>query len=130
MDVWFPKLGFSYPQVALVDGFASTGRYRDGQHGSPLVMLKAYVERSAEDRARFEHPPHCIFIESKRSFAQHLQAEIDALGDIGGAQVDVIMAATKSTSRALSSIWRAPTCRHCQCLRSSIHLAIRKRRLS
>jgi three-Cys-motif partner protein len=90
MDVWFPKLGFSYPQVALVDGFASTGRYRDGQHGSPLVMLKAYVERSAEDRARFEHPPHFIFIESKRSFAQHLRAEIDALGDIGGAQVDVI----------------------------------------
>jgi three-Cys-motif partner protein len=90
MDVWFPKLGFSYPQVALIDGFASTGQYQDGHHGSPLIMLKAYVGRSAEDHARFEHPPHFIFIESKRSFAQHLQAEIDAFGDAGGAQVDVI----------------------------------------
>ncbi len=90
MDVWLPKLGFSYPRVALIDGFASTGRYQDGQPGSPLIMLKAYVGRSAEDHARFEYPPHFIFIESKRSFAQHLQAEIDALGDIGGAHVDVI----------------------------------------
>ena len=29
MDVWMPKLGFTYDQVALVDGFASAGRYRD-----------------------------------------------------------------------------------------------------
>ena len=28
MDVWMPKLGFTYDQVALVDGFASAGRYR------------------------------------------------------------------------------------------------------
>ena len=47
MDVWLPKLGFSYGQVALVDGFASAGRYRDGQRGSPLIMLDAYVGRSA-----------------------------------------------------------------------------------
>ncbi len=38
MDVWMAKLGFSYGKVALVDGFASAGRYREGQRGSPLIM--------------------------------------------------------------------------------------------
>lgn len=47
MDVWLPKLGFTYDQVALVDGFASAGRYRDGERGSPLIMLDAYLGRSA-----------------------------------------------------------------------------------
>src|SRR3954451_7247657 len=73
MDVWMPKLGFSYDQVALVDGFASAGRYRDdAKRGSPLIMLDAYVGRSDADRARFKHAPHFVFIESKKSFAQHL----------------------------------------------------------
>ena len=90
MSAWLPKLGFSYPQVAIVDGFASAGRYRDGRRGSPLIMLDAYLGRSAGDRARFKHPPDFTFIESKRSFAQHLRDEIDAIGDLKGARVEVI----------------------------------------
>jgi three-Cys-motif partner protein len=70
MDVWLCKLGFTYDHVALVDGFASAGRYCDNQRGSPLIMLDAYVGRSASARARFKHPPHFVFIESKK----HLRA--------------------------------------------------------
>jgi three-Cys-motif partner protein len=87
-NAWLPKLGFSYPNTAIVDGFASAGRYREGNIGSPLLLLHAYIGRS--DQHRFRAPPHFIFIESKRSFAGHLRAEIDALGDLKGAQVDVI----------------------------------------
>jgi three-Cys-motif partner protein len=87
-NVWLPKLGFVYPQVAIVDGFASTGRYRDGTPGSPLILLRAYVGRS--DHHRFKAAPQFIFIESKRNFAEHLQAEIEAMGDLKGAQVQVI----------------------------------------
>lgn len=88
MDVWMPKLGFTYNQVALVDGFASVGRYQDGKRGSPLIMLEAYVGR--EDRGRFRAPPHFVFIESKKRFAQHLKAEVQAYPSLHGATVDVI----------------------------------------
>ena len=90
MDVWMPKLGFSYEHVALVDGFASAGRYRDNQRGSPLIILDAYVGRSAGDRARFKHPPHFVFIESNKRFARHLKAEVEAYQTLHGATVDVI----------------------------------------
>lgn len=90
MDVWMPKLGFTYPRVAVVDGFASAGRYRDNTRGSPLLMLDAYVGRAAADRARFDHPPHFVFIERERRFARHLSAEVEAYTDLHGAEVDVI----------------------------------------
>ena len=90
MDVWMPKLGFSYGQVALVDGFASAGRYRAGQLGSPLLMLNAYVGRTAGDRARFKRAPHFIFIERRKDYAQHLKAEVESYPTTHGATVDVI----------------------------------------
>jgi three-Cys-motif partner protein len=90
VDVWLPKLGFTYRQVALVDGFASAGRYRDRQRGSPLIMLDAYLGRSAGDRARFKHPPHFIFIERKKEYAKHLKAEVESYPTTHGAIVDVI----------------------------------------
>lgn len=90
MDVWLPKLGFTYAQSALIDGFASAGRYRDGHRGSPLIMLDAYVGRSAADRTRFKHPPHFVFIESKKQYALHLKAEVESYPTMHGAIVDVI----------------------------------------
>jgi three-Cys-motif partner protein len=90
MDVWLPKLGFTHDHVALVDGFASAGRYRDNQRGSPLIMLDAYVGRSASARARFKHPPHFVFIESKKHFARHLRAELDFYPTLHGATVDLV----------------------------------------
>ncbi len=87
-NAWLPKLGYSYPKVAIVDGFASAGRYRDRRIGSPLLLLHAYLGRT--DHARFQSPPHFIFIESVRKFARHLQAEVDALPGLRGADIDVI----------------------------------------
>lgn len=92
LDVWMPKLGFTYDQIALVDGFASAGRYRDDRRGSPLIMLDAYVGRSAAARARFKHPPYFVFIESNKRLARHLKAEVEAYPTLHGAVVDVIYA--------------------------------------
>jgi three-Cys-motif partner protein len=86
-NVWLPKLGFSYPQVAVVDGYASAGRYRGRQPGSPLILLHAYLGRSDHDK--FQSQPHFIFLEERREFAAHLQAEVDDL-DLKGTRVDVI----------------------------------------
>lgn len=90
MDVWLPKLGFTYDQVALVDGFASAGRYRDRQRGSPLLMLDAYTGRSPSDRAHFKSPPHFVFIESNKRLARHLKMEVEAYETLHGATVDVV----------------------------------------
>jgi three-Cys-motif partner protein len=87
-NVWLPKLGFTYPRVAIVDAFASAGRYRGSEPGSPLILLQAYTGRS--DTSRFRTPPIFRFIESNRAFAEHLRAEIDGLGDLKGADVEVI----------------------------------------
>jgi three-Cys-motif partner protein len=89
-DVWLSKLGFTYDRVALVDGFASAGRYRDDHRDSPLIMLDSYIGRSAEDRARFKHPPHFVFIESDKRLVRHLTAEVESYESLHGAIVDVI----------------------------------------
>ena len=86
-NVWLPKLGFKYPHTVIVDGYASAGRYQGNQHGSPLILLHAYLGR--KDHGTFRSPPHFVFIESRKGFAQHLQAEVDAL-DLKGTTVDVI----------------------------------------
>jgi three-Cys-motif partner protein len=87
MKVWLPKLAQTHPQVAIVDGFASAGRYRDDRIGSPLIFLQAYVTHAA--RQRFKAPPHFVFIESRRDFAQHLASELAAI-DLRGIEVDLI----------------------------------------
>jgi three-Cys-motif partner protein len=86
-NVWLPKLGFKYPQTVIIDGYASCGRYRGNQPGSPLILLQAYLGRG--DRDKFQAPPHFIFIEERRDFVRHLRAEVDAL-DLKGTTVDVI----------------------------------------
>jgi three-Cys-motif partner protein len=112
MDVRTSKLGFSYNQVALVDGFSSAGRYGDKQRGSPLIMLDAYVGRTDADRAHFKAPPHFIFIESKKSFARHLKAEVEAYPTLHGAVVDIIHGTYEDESPAvikyLSRAYRQP----------------------
>lgn len=87
VKVWLPKLGYSYPKVAIIDGFASAGRYRGNQQGSPLYLLHSFA--GWKPKKEIKSPPHFIFIESKRKYAEHLQWEVDQI-DCQGATVDVI----------------------------------------
>src|SRR4051794_14054998 len=64
MKVWLAKLAQTYPRVAIIDGFASAGRYRDGRIGSPLIFLEAYLTHRA--RSSFRASPHFVFIEARR----------------------------------------------------------------
>ncbi len=87
MKVWLAKLAQTHPQVSIVDGFASAGRYQDNRVGSPLIFLQAYLTHTARDR--FKAPPHFVFIESRLVFAQHLCSEVAAM-DLRGIEVDLI----------------------------------------
>jgi three-Cys-motif partner protein len=91
MKVWLAKLAQSCPQVAIIDGFASAGRYKDGRVGSPLIFLQSYLAHAA--RERFKAPPHFVFIEEREEFARHLRWEVDTIPDLGGATVDIIRGA-------------------------------------
>jgi three-Cys-motif partner protein len=90
MKVWLAKLGQTYSQISVVDGFASAGRYRDGRVGSPLVFLNTYLTHAARDNLKA--PPHFVFIEARKEFAQHLRWELDQIPDLFGARVDLIHA--------------------------------------
>lgn len=88
MKVWLAKLAQTYPQTAIIDGFASAGRYRDTRVGSPLIFLHGYLTHQARDN--FRSPPHFVFIEEREDFADHLQFEVNQVADLGGARVDVV----------------------------------------
>jgi three-Cys-motif partner protein len=87
LNAWLPILGSRYRGVALVDGFASSGRYATGEPGSPLIMLEAYLGRG--DRDRLVATPHYFFIEEKRKFVRHLTAEVEGIS-LGAVEVDIL----------------------------------------
>src|SRR5687768_1930123 len=50
VDAWLPIMA-SYPRrLVLIDGFAGPGRYRGGEDGSPVILLKAYLEHQQRVR--------------------------------------------------------------------------------
>ncbi len=64
--------------LLIVDGFAGPGRYIGGEDGSPIIMLKAFLEhqdRSAIERTMLRY----VFIENHRKRFEHLQHELDAI---------------------------------------------------
>jgi three-Cys-motif partner protein len=78
LDAWLPILGggrYAHDHLVLIDAFAGPGRYATGQDGSPLLMLKAYLEHSGEITAS----PHFFFIEEDARRAGHLAGEVAAI---------------------------------------------------
>ena len=50
LNGWFPKLGFTSGEILYLDTHSGPGRYRTGEHGSPLVAIKAFLNHQARDR--------------------------------------------------------------------------------
>jgi len=71
LHAWLPILGSHNPVVRVVDGFAGPGEYEDGEPGSPLIMLDAYLDHvhRAIIRAKVEF----AFIESRADRIGHLR---------------------------------------------------------
>jgi three-Cys-motif partner protein len=76
---WLPVMSWS-KRLVLVDGFAGPGRYLDGEEGSPLIMLNAFLEHKRRDKITAELV--FAFIEEDEARATHLTEEIDALGKL------------------------------------------------
>ena len=78
LDAWLPILGagrYAHEHLVLIDGFAGPGRYLGGEPGSPLIMLKAYLDHPAT----LDATAYFFFIEGHRERCEHLRAEIQKL---------------------------------------------------
>ena len=64
----------------MIDGFAGPGVYEDGQPGSPIVMLSAYLEH--ESREAIDAELIYFFIEQDAKRAKRLEEEIKRLGEL------------------------------------------------
>jgi three-Cys-motif partner protein len=77
LDAWIPILGRQVGWLVLVDGFAGPGRYSTGEDGSPLVMLKAFLEH--QQRGQIDAQLEYVFIEKTQDRFEHLADEVAAL---------------------------------------------------
>ncbi|MDR3638554.1 MAG: three-Cys-motif partner protein TcmP [Isosphaeraceae bacterium] len=89
LDAWLPILAQAgYRRILLVDGFAGPGRYRGGEDGSPIIMLKAFLEhrsRAVISRSELLY----FFIERDGARLEHLLGEISTLMPTPPANVKV-----------------------------------------
>jgi three-Cys-motif partner protein len=67
----------NHGRLVLVDAFAGPGRYVDGEPGSPLILLDAYLKHSY--RARMKSEVVYLFIEERLDRVDHLRREIAKL---------------------------------------------------
>src|SRR5579875_308606 len=71
LDAWFPIMGSSNERLLLIDGFAGPGEYDNGEIGSPLVMIDAFLHHSYAPVRRKEVT--FLFIEKDSARLQHLR---------------------------------------------------------
>lgn len=85
LDAWLPIMshGARYRsamgtgRLVLVDGFAGPGRYSTGEDGSPLVMLKAFIEHT--QRQLITADLLYLFIEERHDRIERLREEVGTL---------------------------------------------------
>jgi len=80
LQAWLPIMGSWKHRLVLIDGFAGPGVYEDGQPGSPIIMLKAYLDHTARERIKSEVV--YAFIEQDKRRVASLKAEIAKLGEL------------------------------------------------
>jgi three-Cys-motif partner protein len=110
LDAWVPIMGqqalrmraytLGEPRLLLVDGFAGPGSYRDGEPGSPLIMLDALASHAALRRlgdVGFIY----LFIEQDSRRVEHLREEIAKFNLPGNVQVTVEEGAFENTFGAI-----------------------------
>ena len=88
LEAWLPIMASWERRLVLLEGFAGPGRYADGEMGSPLIMLDAFLAH----RSRHQIGAELVyfFIEGRRDRVDYLEAEIARLDLPGQVKVQVI----------------------------------------
>src|SRR5215472_12785596 len=73
-EAWLPIMSRRNPRVVIVDAFAGPGRYLDGELGSPLILLDAYLNHS--HRPNMGAEVVYLFIEARHDRMEYLRSEV------------------------------------------------------
>lgn len=87
VQAWLPIMTRYQQRVVLVDAFAGPGRYIDGEEGSPLILLRAYLEHAFRPRMTAEVV--YLFIEERADRVAHLRKEVEAFELPGNLAVEI-----------------------------------------
>jgi three-Cys-motif partner protein len=74
----FKRVQKDPPKLLVVDGFAGPGRYKTGEDGSPLIMLRTLLEHVAFERMA-EVEFLFLFIEHNKRRVEYLEGELKGL---------------------------------------------------
>ena len=74
MQAWLPILATQNDRNLFIDGFAGPGEYKNGELGSPLIVMKALSTHHL--RARIGDSIQFLFIEKDQRRAEHLKSAI------------------------------------------------------
>ena len=74
MNAWLPIMRSKSGRVLIIDAFAGPGEYSGGEHGSPIIALKALLEHPAKDKMNGEL--YFLFIEKELARKEHLENAI------------------------------------------------------
>ena len=87
LPLWLQILGTWHGDLVLYDGFAGPGEYKDGEEGSPIIMLRAardYVSQHPKGRVR------CVFVDNERERVDHLKKLVDGENRPAGLDVNIL----------------------------------------
>lgn len=99
LDAWLPIMSKWESRLVLLEGFAGPGRYANGETGSPLIMLEAYLAH----RSRHQITAELVyfFIEERRDRVDYLEVEIARLDLPDQVKVQVVHGRYEDTFREL-----------------------------
>ena len=87
LPLWLQILGTWHGDLVLYDGFAGPGEYKDGEEGSPIIMLRAardYISQHPKGRVR------CVFVDNERERVDHLKKLVDGENRPAGLDVNIL----------------------------------------
>ena len=87
LPLWLRILGTWHGDLVLYDGFAGPGEYKDGEEGSPIIMLNAAADYAIQ---RPGARVHCVFVDNERERVDHLERLVDGVGRPGGVDVNIL----------------------------------------
>lgn len=70
ITAYLPKIATQQHPILIVDGFAGPGKFRDGQHGSPLILAQAI------SKAQVRVPVRLLCVERDAELYQSLQQNL------------------------------------------------------
>jgi three-Cys-motif partner protein len=74
-EAWLPIMGRWNGRILFIDGFAGPGKYKGGEDGSPLIVLKSGRDHTYKVKGEVLF----LFIERDEARAEHLRKMIDEI---------------------------------------------------